>query len=259
LKLARCEFTHLCHEGWVRRFGQWGVLILAIQFLTPAFMLGFEAIRGGFFIRALRESQSEFLYTLLIALATAILSLIPAAFLSGFFQRRRKTPFLALPALLLLLLPPSLIGIGWMRIGLSLFPDSALFKSLLPIAALLSRLAPIGILVLLSWRALSDREISDAVSVFQKSHLQGWRWIHIPRAIPAFGAAAGLIFAFSLGELGASIMVLPPGKMTLSIRLYNALHYGATGAIAASALMLGLACLGSGLTAVFMLRKWGNS
>ena len=36
------------------------------------------------------------------------------------------------------------------------------------------------------------------------------------------------MFLMGLGELGASVLTVPPGFSTLTIRLYNYLHYGAT-------------------------------
>jgi ABC-type Fe3+ transport system permease subunit len=42
----------------------------------------------------------------------------------------------------------------------------------------------------------------------------------------------GLVFLLGLGELGTSVMVLPPGVSTITVRIFGYLHYGATELIA---------------------------
>ncbi len=37
---------------------------------------------------------------------------------------------------------------------------------------------------------------------------------------------------FSLGELSGTMMVIPPGKSTLAVTIYNYLHYGSSEVVA---------------------------
>jgi iron(III) transport system permease protein len=52
-----------------------------------------------------------------------------------------------------------------------------------------------------------------------------WR-IALPMRWPAAAVAWLAALAISLGDLAASILVVPPGVTTLSIRIFGLLHYG---------------------------------
>lgn len=69
-----------------------------------------------------------------------------------------------------------------------------------------------------------------------------------PLCLPALGAAWCVGFALSLGELSATVLVVPPGTPPLSVRLLSLLHYGVEDRVAAIGLVLvGIALLISGL------------
>ncbi len=238
-------------------FTRAGLLLLAIQLLVPLVMLGGECGSWRVLAQSLRDSRAEILYSILLSSTAALLALIPAVFLSGIFRKRATQPGMAMIALLPLALPASLIGIGWSRLAMIVAPDSGVLRAFLPVGALSSRFAAVAILVLLAWSSFFDRDSFDALALFRESRLMAWIHIGIPLALPALGASAAMVFAFSLTEIGASLMVLPPGRMTLSVRLYNALHYGATAQVAALGLILAAICLGAGAIAVCLLRRKG--
>ena len=54
------------------------------------------------------------------------------------------------------------------------------------------------------------------------------------------GLAAGflIVFVLAMGELGVTLLVVPPGVETLPVRIYNLMHYGAEEAVAALSLVL---------------------
>lgn len=245
--------------GWMWWFTRAGLLLLAIQVLVPLVMLAGECGSWRVLAQSLRESRAEILYSILLSSTAALLVLIPAGFLSGIFRKKTTGPGMAILALLALAVPASLIGIGWSRLAMIVAPDSSVLRAFLPVGALSSRYAAVAILVLLAWSSFFDRDTFDALALFRRSRLTAWFHIRIPLALPALGAAAALVFAFSLTEIGASLMVLPPGRMTLSVRLYNALHYGATAQVAALSLILAAICLGAGAIAVCLLREKGRS
>ena len=61
----------------------------------------------------------------------------------------------------------------------------------------------------------------------------------LPLRWPAFAAAWLVAVAVSLGDLAASILVVPPGITTLSIRIFGLLHYGVEDDVAGICLALG--------------------
>ena len=47
-----------------------------------------------------------------------------------------------------------------------------------------------------------------------------------------------IAFILSLGELGTTLLVIPPGRETIPIKIYNLMHYGADQMVAALCLIL---------------------
>jgi iron(III) transport system permease protein len=70
--------------------------------------------------------------------------------------------------------------------------------------------------------------------------------VTIPLLAPTIIITWLVAFVFALGELGASLLVSPPGQSTLPITIYNLLHYGATDTVSVMSLIIviiaGLAC-----------------
>ena len=71
---------------------------------------------------------------------------------------------------------------------------------------------------------------------------------------PALAAAWLLAFAVALGELGATILVAPPGVSTLSILIFGLLHYGVQDRVAG--LCLALLALSSAVLAAAAALLW---
>jgi iron(III) transport system permease protein len=61
-----------------------------------------------------------------------------------------------------------------------------------------------------------------------------------------------------MGELGATLMVIPPGKATLTMRIYNYLHYGASDTVAGLCLVLALGVLLAGVLAGLVILMWSR-
>jgi len=79
--------------------------------------------------------------------------------------------------------------------------------------------------------------------------------IELPLLLPGIGAGAAVVFLLGLGELGATLLVVPPGSGTLALRIYNYLHYGASDSVAALALCL----IGLSSAAVLAAVRWWRS
>jgi len=62
--------------------------------------------------------------------------------------------------------------------------------------------------------------------------------IVLPLAAPGLGLAWVVAFVFGMGELGATLLIVPPGWETLSLRIYGLMHYGAGELVAALCVVL---------------------
>ncbi|MDO8691733.1 MAG: ABC transporter permease subunit [Dehalococcoidia bacterium] len=102
----------------------------------------------------------------------------------------------------------------------------------------LARLLPFALFGAAVQVSRIDRLLLEAASL----HNIGWwkrLWrVGLPLLAPAITVSWLIVFVLSLGELGASLMVAPPGQATLAIRIYNYMHYGATDVVAALSLVI---------------------
>jgi ABC-type Fe3+ transport system permease subunit len=73
-------------------------------------------------------------------------------------------------------------------------------------------------------------------------HEAGWftRLIHIDLPLARRGILiCGVItFIFCSSELGATLLVIPPGQGTVALKIYTLMHYGSGPLVAALALLL---------------------
>ncbi|MBT5642394.1 hypothetical protein HOJ44_04675 [Candidatus Bathyarchaeota archaeon] len=95
-----------------------------------------------------------------------------------------------------------------------------------------------------------NRLLFDAAELFEvRKNDALWR-VKLPLQMQGITAAALILFAFSLGELGATLLVVPPGSETLTIRIFNYLHYGGSEEVAGLCLVMAVVMMTlSGLAA----------
>lgn len=80
------------------------------------------------------------------------------------------------------------------------------------------------------------------------------RRVTLPLLRPYIAAAASLSFAFSMGELGATIMVYPPGWVTAPVDIYALTNRGSIFSGAAVSVLL----LGATVLALIFLDRFGH-
>ena len=187
------------------------------------------------------------------AVAAALLSIPPAMVVAEALAAGGWRSHLAwLTATLPLAIPPPLVGIGWSVLATQVgWPLHG--SSWLPVLAAMSRFLPIAALVLLVARRRLDPLLWDAARVFQPEPWSGFWRIRLPLLRPGVLAAFALVVALTLGELGATVMVQAPGEPTLTVRLYNFLHYGASAHVAMLGLFMALLATLSGFVAGWLL------
>jgi iron(III) transport system permease protein len=145
-------------------------------------------------------------------------------------------------------------------IGLILFwnrmLDSPLYGSaLMPVHAVLARFAPVAVIILFARMRMIDPVLHDAARVFQSSAFSRWSAIDLPLLAPGFVVAACMFFALAVGELGATLIVAPAGHATVTMRIYNYLHFGSSADVAGLCLMMTILTLASGFIAILVFSK----
>ena len=126
-------------------------------------------------------------------------------------------------------LPASLVGIGLSSI-LNRMGDVG--QTLVaPVFGMVVRFLPISVIAVAAFASRVDKSPLEAARIFMRPGRFLTR-IWIPLLGPSLVASACVVAALSLNELGATLILIPPGASTLSIRLYNMLHYGASDEVA---------------------------
>lgn len=183
------------------------------------------------FARTLVESctlfGSEFYWSSILALLAASLSLGGSLCLYAAVKRRWRW-LVHLSMLLMLGTPGAVVGmllisifnrtdlLGWLYDRTMVVCILAQQFRLLPLAWLLTQ----GIVGMLDRTSLEMAKV-DGLSRWQKVRSVVW-----PQTGVAWIVAWSILCIVSLGELSTTILVLPPGVTTLSLRLFEMLHYG---------------------------------
>lgn len=242
------------YPGWFNRLTQVaiGITVIGAGFVV-VFLLG-SAISGQT-VAITTSMYNEVLFSFTTALLAAALCLAPA--MAAAREMSRYTRWSGMwwgISMLPLAIPAALAGIGLTTVFNSQILEPFTGWVILPVFVSIFRFIPIAAIVLCAQLRLTDRALIEAGQVFTTGIIHEWARIRLPIFFPGIFLSAYLVFAFTLGELGGTIMVIPPGCSTLTIRLYNYLHFGASGSVAQLSLLLAGLVLLSGVVFLLVLR-----
>jgi iron(III) transport system permease protein len=131
-----------------------------------------------------------------------------------------------------------MITIGNQPVLSSLYP-----ALIMPSVVSVIKFAPFAAIILSVQMRFIDPLLFDAAAVFARSRYDALVRIHLPLYLPGLVVSAGLLAALTLAELGATLIVSPPGHATITLRIYNYLHYGSSSDVAGLCLMVTLMTL----------------
>ena len=177
------------------------------------------------------------------AAAAAVLIGLPLAWS---LRIARRPPFARLLALALCLtIPGPVLGIAVIKLLNQ--PPNTVLAVLAPLydsyfaTWLVQTIRALPLVTLILWAALASipQPMLDAAAIDGAGWWRRLLRIALPQRWPAV-AAAGLIgFAIAIGELAATVLVLPPDRSTaITVRVFQLLHYGVDDRVAAISLVL---------------------
>jgi len=236
----RSAGTPILFHSW-RRWAMTGALIVLLGALAvPLAVLVREAVGVRSIINVLAGSRDAIVNSLALA-ATGATVVVSVAVWIGYARARAVSRLGRLADVLLVVLfalPGTVVGVGliglWNRPGPLGMVYGTGFMLLLVYFA---RLLPVATLAL----AATARQIPAAHE--EAAAVSGARWLRTMARIVLpqmrLGLAAAWIIAFILafGELGASVLVAPPGEATLPIRIYTLIANTPSSHVAALALL----------------------
>ncbi len=169
------------------------------------------------------ELSSSFKINFLAALSMAIFALPLSLSLMASKFRKVFTILLVVP----LVLPASLIGMSLIQGFYGFLPRSIYSSILLPILAVWQKSFPIVLLFTMSSLEFGASKYLEAGAILGKRSDVILKLL-LPIQTPTILASFVVAFVMGFNEIGATLLVVPPGMTTLSIKIYNYLHYGAT-------------------------------
>lgn len=234
--------------------------ILLLQISMPMISLIIKVSTPSNIWISIIQARRELGFTLLLSVLTASLSVIIALLLAKTvvgMESRYKTilwVFILFP----LAIPAPLVGIGlvtlFSRQGMGLIYGTLW----MPVLANAIRFGPLAFLTMFVQLKRMDQGLLDSAAVFQKNRLHGFIKIYLPMVLPGIIAAFLVVFILTTGELGATLLVAPPGRSTLTMRIYNYMHYGSSQMIAGLCLTMLALSLSTGLIVYKLFRKTGG-
>jgi len=101
-----------------------------------------------------------------------------------------------------------------------------------------ARFAGVALILLLLTRYPHERQLSEMASLDGASSFAAWWHVHLPHTWPVFVGTFILMVMFSITELSATMVLLPPGLPNFAQRLVNQMHYARDQQVIASCLVL---------------------
>lgn len=216
-------------------------MLLTLSILLPASMLVVQSLSGRmfFFAKAWELLWPAAFQSIKLAVAGALLITLMGLW-TAYSKERRK---LSLPDLLLLLtfiIPSSVLGIALVR-----YYNLPSLNFIYGTSAILL-LAYMGKFGFIASRVIGNaiRQIpvsfEEAASVMGISSKKTFLKIILPLIIPSLFAAFVLSFILCLGEMGATLLVYPPGMELMSVKTFT-IGANAPQALTSSMVLINLA------------------
>jgi iron(III) transport system permease protein len=215
-----------------------GVIVTAVA--LPTVVLAREALKSRSLSTVLQGSGEAIANSVLLSALGATIVVAVAVGL-GYARGRARGRGATLADVLFIVtfaVPSTIVGVGligvWNRPGVlgTVYGTDAMF-----ILAYLARFIPVASLIVaaaIRYVPISHEEAAAAAGA-------GWfrtvRRIVLPQLRLGLAATWVVVFVLSFGELGASILIAPPGETTLPIRIYTLIANAPPAQVAALALL----------------------
>ncbi len=181
-------------------------------------------------IESLTLFTSEFYWSALLAILAATTALLLAAAILLSLRGKLARSLVGLVMLLLIGTPGALVGTLLIFILNRSEPAvlGMLFDRTLaaPILAQQFRLLPLAVLMVVGLMSTIDRRSWEIARLEGLSIWQRLRTVVWPQTGSRWALIWLILVVLSVGELSSTILVLPPGVTTLSMRLFEMLHFG---------------------------------
>ena len=231
-------------------FDQWGrgarlaiVVVVAVAVVLPVVALAREAVNVRV-VRAAFDGSGEAIANSLILSAAGATVVTAVAGCLGYGRARARNRIASLADTLFIVLfavPSTIVGVGliglWNRPGVfgAIYGSDSMF-----ILAYLARFVPVAALIFAAAVLYVPVSHEEAAAAAGAGWLRTMSRIVLPQLRLGLAATWIVVFVLSFGELGASVLIAPPGESTLPIHIYTIIANAPPAQVAALALLQAL-------------------
>lgn len=226
-----------------------GAALITLAILPPAAGLLNTSGGAASYKTALVTAGDQLIASMLVALYSAML-MLAVSIVYAVCMRGRPAGFKSAGETALLFsicVPGSLIGLGLLglRNG-GVWPFEWLSRGPLIIAyACCSKYMIIPAVILGAQISSVRPSVMNSAALASESRLRRFSKITLPLIRTGLVSAFIAGFVFSLGELSASLLIYPPGWMTLPVRIESLLHFGEDATVASLCIVLAAVVISS--------------
>jgi len=216
------------------------ILILMLSSLTPIVVLMKMAGPLSIYRDVMRSSIEPIGYSIFMGLIGSASMMVLSVLIAHSLYRKHTWADRLFEMVLLIPIafPAAIVGVGLIHIWNRPITEIIYSSSVIVIFAYIARfVAFTSIICLASFRQM-DKTLEEAGVLNTNSQLVLLRDIILPMNRSMILAGLFIGFVLSIGDLSASLLVIPPGRSTIPVTIYNLMHYGAKNSMAALSLIL---------------------
>jgi len=220
------------------------IKIFFLLYMVIPIVLMIIETRNIEFNRVLSIIKSDFLFSFSTSIIASVITGILAFILAYYAFRKKKFAKLIWIAIILLFtLPPTMNGImvnKTYELIYNLFPwlEFTYYFGLQVIQVLINKSLPIAFIIFYIGFLQVDTNIFDYYKLNAFKEKKSFYLVIFNNLKMYVYVNIILVIIISLGELGGTLMVIPPGKSTLTVTIYNYLHYGSSDIVSALCLFV---------------------
>ncbi len=228
------------HEGYRWWLFAFCAVVVGMTVLIPVGVLLEMAGPLATYQKALSTSWEQIAYSFTLAvIGAAVMTLL--AFLVAYTVARGSPKTRNAGIYLTQLpfaIPPILLGLALIKIWNRPWIDWVYGSSMIILIGYLAHFVPFTIRAVYASLQQLNPQLEEVGCLLSKSRMRVMGLITIPMIKNGLVVGFFISFVLAFSELGVTLLVIPPGKATIPIKIYNFMHYGAEHMVAALCLIL---------------------
>jgi len=236
-------------------------LVLAVSVAVPAGVLLQGAGGPGNYVQVWHGSRDAIFYSVFVALASALIMTGLSVAVSVYLVRAKGglRTLLDYAVQTGLAVPSIVLGIGLIHVWNHEWTGGIYSSSWILIIAFVCAFTPFVVKVISAAVLQVHPDLEAAALLGTGSRIKTLVGVTLPLCLPGIAAGFFTGFVLSLFNLGTALLVIPPGRGTLPISIYNFMHYGAMDAVFAQSVILVFMAVACGLLVYFLYRFFTNN